>query len=606
MTTLLWSGAVERFVASEDVRVEIENPAYSVIPGHINAKAVHIYMNALPQFTLSVDDLDAHIRILPLFDKRISVSWLGAKDVKYRMRLPQEGQNAETPRVQAFPPLEGLPGVNSVEEEEADPTEQEQSLWTVELSRVDAEVSELWFFEYRYVGHGRLEGGFERGPDILRVDTSVHQLGPGKLYFGKDQVISHNFRGRIKAEIPEVDPSEHADLGFFDFVRAEIDLKADVVHLEHLSAYLTPGRVTKGGGPLTVKVHMDDGQVADETLISYETEELNFFLEGTSVKTDWSIRLDVHRHAEDDEQATPRLISSSEVSYISFASPNNPLLTLQVHDHQQQVWLASAKIDEDLDVRHAKIDLPHIVSTDLDDISGLTGAGWGSQAGEMHASLSMTLDEEKVFRGPLKAEINGLELRKDPVSAALAATSQARVALDLSNESVALTDFSLLVRDAEFVIGDDKMSDWWMDFESRKVALGWGEPQTLFADLDLRARDAEPLLEALTEGTKTPGVLADLIKLEDLSIRAKVRQRGARLDVMVENMESDFIDFSGRVYQSADTRKMALLVGGKVVSLGIFEEGGKKEFKPFAHAEWLNERLEQLPPPLEQVSGQKP
>src|SRR5690606_25262635 len=150
------------------------------------------------------------------------------------------------PRVAAFPPLDGLPGVNTVSVEEAAQTEPRESPWTVRLDRLGVTVTELWFFEYRYLGSGKLKGGFERGPNVLSVNTSVQQLGPGKLLYGEVHVISHNFRGHVEAQIPELDPSEHADLSFFDFVNANVELKADIVNLEHVSEYIPNGEVKKG------------------------------------------------------------------------------------------------------------------------------------------------------------------------------------------------------------------------------------------------------------------------------------------------------------------------------------------------------------------------
>jgi hypothetical protein len=48
-TVALWSGLVERVLASEDLRVEIENPAYTLWPGRIHMQRVRIACRARPR-----------------------------------------------------------------------------------------------------------------------------------------------------------------------------------------------------------------------------------------------------------------------------------------------------------------------------------------------------------------------------------------------------------------------------------------------------------------------------------------------------------------------------------------------------------------------------
>lgn len=85
-----------------------------------------------------------------------------------------------------------------------------------------------------------------------------------------------------------------------------------------------------------------------------------------------------------------------------------------------------------------------------------------------------------------------------------------------------------------------------------------------------------------------------------------VRKQGALLDVMVENLETRLVDFSGRIYRSPDDKFTALLIGGDVVSLGIYLHGDKNQLQPFAHTAWLNDRLDRLPAPQKKVEGHKP
>jgi len=53
VTAALWTGVVERALASEDLKVEIDNPAWTIWPGRIHLEGVRVYMNGETQFTLS-------------------------------------------------------------------------------------------------------------------------------------------------------------------------------------------------------------------------------------------------------------------------------------------------------------------------------------------------------------------------------------------------------------------------------------------------------------------------------------------------------------------------------------------------------------------------
>lgn len=642
VTAALWSGLVEKLLATDDLRVEIDNPSFSIIPGHIHLRGVHVYVNGMPQFIFEAENIEAHIRLLPLLSKRFSMSWLGADNVSYRMRLPQEDKADDAPRTKAFPPLEGLPGKNTLRKAEAQKGEESDPLWTVELRNLGINVRELWFFEYHYVGEGKLKGGFARGPDELRVDTSVQQLGPGKLYYGKDQVISHNFRGHVEAQIPRVNPREHANLNFFDFVHANIELMADVVNLSHVTAYLPNMKMTEGGGPFYARVKMDGGQLSPDTLITYHTKELNLIGDGFGVKTDYDIRIaiDDSRHApsgtanpaknkqdnpeqpskdaqvsakSDDATPTqrpaahnPHVAGKGNATYLSIGTKGNSSLTIQFLNHEIRAALGSPKIDEDIEIVSASLDVPTIVSDDLDDAGALMGDDVQSERGEARAKLNFVMNEDKDFKGSFDARFDDFKIGVDPVAADINGTTSTALLLSPRQDRLDFSDVTLRFFEVDFIVGKKRIDNWWMQWTSPKVTLGLSDPTSVRGDFTFVAKDAQPLLYALAAEDKVPDLVPALVKLRDIRSRAEVRKQGELLDVMIKNLATRLVDFSGRIHDDNGDRQVALLIGGKVVSLGIYLHGDKKQFAPLAHAKWLNERLDRMPPPEEKVSGQQP
>jgi hypothetical protein len=70
--------------------------------------------------------------------------------------------------------------------------------------------------------------------------------------------------------------------------------------------------------------------------------------------------------------------------------------------------------------------------------------------------------------------------------------------------------------------------------------------------------------------------------------------------------ESDVWDAAGRVHKNGEKMKVALVVGGQAVSLGVASDGDHLELMPFAKTGWLNQQLREFPKPLVQMRPDKP
>jgi hypothetical protein len=621
VTLALSTGLVEKLLASEDLKVEITAPAWSLLPGDVHMGRVRIFMNGDTQFILSADNITAQIRILPLFRRRFEVSSLATKNVIFQMRVQVKEAEARSRRAAAFPPLPGLPGDPTKSKDAAAKTEERTPDWTVRLDGIDAKVRELWFLEYRYLGDGRLQGGFERGPKTMRVATSVQDLGPGELRFGAEQVISRNFAGQIEAEIPELDPSDHADTSFFEYVIAKIRLRADLETLAHVAAYIPGKTEVKGGaGPLDVRIGMNKGLLSPETAISYSTPDVGLKGDGFGVKTDWKLAIGVGEvpgeQVRDARKKTapakasplPYVKSTSQVTYVSFASFGKNAFTIQVQGHEESATLNSAKIGKDTELESARIHLPKIVTEDLDDLDGVVSKAdtVTTDGGRAKASLTLELDEKRRLKGPFRASLEGASLAFDKFRVATHGKADFLVTLDPGRDRGAISNLSLELRPANFRVGDHAIDDWWIQLKSERIDISGLPTDNVRGDLSIVARDAEPVIRALAEDDKLPGIVADIIRLRNLKIHADVRKHRDTLDIMLDTLESDMIDFSGRIWRSPEQSRIALLIGGKTLSLGIDKHGDHTGFEAFAHENWLNERLQHFPQPRDFVRGEKP
>lgn len=601
-TLALWTGLVERLLASEDLRVEIENPAWTIWPGRIHMKRVGIYVNGDSQFTLEGRDVVGKMRFLPLLRRRFHVTELRGSDVRYRMRTQVDSLDGIERRVAAFPPLPELPGANVVSEPDAEKTEEREAPWTVEVEGVSVQVSELWFMEYRYVGGGTLDGSFLVGPERMRVGTSVQDLGPGELRFGPEHVLVERIQGRITAEVPELNPTLHADRGFLDFVTARLTLKGDVQSLSVVGAYFRRAEVARGAGPMSMDVALERGWLGKDSFVRYRTDDVRVTRGNFRLKSDWKLDIDVHGPGREH----PRIRTSSDDTYLLLNGRSHRAVSVSVHGHSERVSLKSRQLGSMLALDSARIEIPRVVTNDLGDLDALLEASSPLRfdRGSANASLELDVDDRYVVRGPIQANVDGLLMQAAGVDLGGKARARARLTVDLKKKVSVIRSARLQLRDVMMNVGDEYVDGWWASFAADRTVAWQLPPKRVETTLAIRAKDLEPLLESLAEKDRLNDLVAKFTSLDDLSATAKLRI-GRATDVTLAS-ESDVWDVAGRIYASEDRNLVALVIGGQAVSIGIASDGDDLEIEPFAETEWLNARLRRFPPPVRQLAPEKP
>lgn len=594
-TLALWTGFVEWAIEDEDIRLEIDNPAYTIWPGRVHMKRVKVYMNGDTQFILEGHDLLTNISMLELLSHKVHVTKLAAHHVRYQMRVHVENPTASKRRLAAYPPLKGLPGTNTVETKAAEKTEKtaEQS-YTVIVEGLDISVQELWFFEYRYLGEGKLKGGFTVGPQVMQVSTAVQDIGPGELRFGADETIARRLRGQISCNIPRINPEEHADASFMELVSARAKLRADVVSLANVGAYTSDITVTKGAGPLVFDLFMEKGFLGPKSMLTFETEAVGVKGNSFGVATDFKVAFDAAK-----EKGLPLGRLDAKSTYVSFAEADTEF-TIQIHGHYEEAVLDTIRLGGATDLKRARISMPNIVSNDVDDLGALFGktSPLKTKAGEAKASVHLDMDGDYWLRGPITAEILRLDLNAAGVrlSGNTWLKTQARFNPKLNTNM--LEDVTVRMRNVAMHAGDEAVSDWWMDLSSKRLTLWNGKTPRAEGSVSIRTKNLEPALEALAEKDVISDLIPFFVSLDDFRAKATFRKEGPVTDVTVES-ESDVWDASGRVYTSDKQNLMALVVGGQAVSLGIAKlQDDELQIRPFAKTDWLNERLAKFPKPL--------
>jgi len=266
---------------------------------------------------------------------------------------------------------------------------------------LDVHVVELWFFEYRYLGTGKLRGGFVVVPHVMKVTTAVQDIGPGELRFGEKEPIARNFRGQVTCDIPQVNPEEHADASFMELVNARVQLKMDVLTLINVGAYFNAFDVSHGAGPLAIDVFMEKGYLGKKSKLAFATDLVRVKGDGFGVASDWRLDFDAS-----GEAGLPLGQSHSKSTYVSLAKRSREF-TVQIHDHHEEAALDTIRLGRATDLKRASLRMPNIVSSDLDDFNVLfpDKTPVVVQGGEAHASVNLDMDGKYWVRGPISAEI---------------------------------------------------------------------------------------------------------------------------------------------------------------------------------------------------------
>ncbi|HET7538218.1 MAG TPA: hypothetical protein VFK05_00050 [Polyangiaceae bacterium] len=603
VTLALWTGLVERILKSEDLRVEIQNPAYTIWPGKVHLKNVRILVNGTTQFILEGQDLVLNFRLFELFQRRVHVTKLAAHDVRYQMRVQVKDTKNIEQRVKAYPPLSDLPGANVIHEPAAKRTEKEDPDWTVRVEGLDIAVKELWFFEYRYLGKGHLRGGFLVGPDVMQVQTAVQDLGPGEVRFGEKETIATGLQGQITADIPRLNPKEHADASFMELVTARVNLRTNVESMTNVGSYFEAQKleVSKGKGPLAVDLYLDRGKLGNKSHLYYQTASINLKGVGFGVGSDWQLDFD----AAGSREHLPLVRSSSKSSYVSLARKMRAF-TIQIHGHHEEAELDTIQLSKATDLQRASVRMPTIVSVDLADLPAvLADPPPFETKGELHAALNLDMDREYWARGPFHAAIKGLHVAAGGIAVDGDLKLDSELRFNPKLKINRLQEFVLRMRDMAMHAGSRSLSGWWMDLESARLTFWNQNPPAFDGTLGIQARDLGPILQALAEKDVISELIPAFTSLTNFRASTRIRGAGKMTDVTLAS-ESKVWDAAGRVFKNGDKTQLAFVVGGQAVSLGVASNGDGLELMPFAKTGWLNDHLRQFPKPILEMTPDKP
>jgi hypothetical protein len=584
-TITLASGLLEWMLRSEKLSVELDGFAYTLWPGRVQLPKLRISLNSSVQLSLEAEQVSMDVVLHELVLKRLHVQSATGSAVRYRMRLRSETEHGRPARVAAFPPLAGLPPGK------ATPPGKKKSGWSVVAEGLNVAIAELWFFEYRYLGGGSLRGAFEVGPGVMRVTSATQNFVRGEVRFGREKRLLERLEGKVAVDIAELDPKAHGDKSFFRFVSGRVEARGDLLSLANVNAYFDELDVSGGAGPVQALLVVERGSFAPVSRLDYRTDAVKVKYGQVTFESDAAALFE----GAGEQGRMPLARVSSQLSRLSVAR-DQAAFTVESQGQHFEGALDSLRLTGESRFERAELRLPRISSADLRDLGAVLPESWPLEmhGGKLTSSLTLQVDRDWWARGASSLQLTGYGLTVAGVSVGGNLTYQGQLELNARLGVYRLQDSKLQLRETRVRNGSERSDGWWLDASSQRVELRAGKQASVEATVVLRARDLEPVLEALSERNAISGLIPRLVSLHDFRSKLTLRARSPMLDIVMAS-ESDVWDASGRFLAEGERKHLALLVGGEAISLGVASHRGETSVMPFAKSGWLDEQLARFP-----------
>jgi hypothetical protein len=280
---VIWSGLIQRTVGANPEDVELGwARAYSPWPGRVYVTGLKLRLqDPMVQFQLEIEKATVDVTLWELPRKKFRASYVVAQGVRYRMLAKVDTVEGNERRLDAFPPIDGFAGP-ALRPNPPPPFPTQaviDTLWSVQIDEVHADIDELWFLEYRYRGNAHVDGAFALSPlRQLWVGPALLRLNGGELRVG-EHVLAPSFNGRAEVTIAPVDLAASPGLRVLHTLSATIQFETAVENLSAAKLYVD-GLQASGKGKLRANVRVADGKLIPGTELEASFTEAKATLEG--------------------------------------------------------------------------------------------------------------------------------------------------------------------------------------------------------------------------------------------------------------------------------------------------------------------------------------
>jgi hypothetical protein len=570
--------------AGPDVELDYAS-AYSVWPGRVHVRGFSLALQTHgDQLSVTADSGVVTISLHELLFSRFHATQLEAQGLRFRYRQKVTPEESRTTRVAAYPPISGYPDPPLYDGQESPPaTDAEYDLWQIVLDDVQADLGEVWFLEYRYVGAGSVRGGFRLQPARSFALYPVRlELQSGKLSVGAEVAVER-LDIELEGHIVHTDVQEDALAALAENMTGRLRLQAqnlDLAALDSRDNERSSWRL-HGRAGLTLAASALSGQLEPESSAELTGSDVSL----SSPIGRWSGALTSQLRVGPDQRidwvtSSPRLsiASASRQAGPSFDSP------------RLAVELRGARLATGPSLHGLDLDLPALLVPSLGwDDGWVRRLGVASDiAGRVEGRAHVQLARD---RGPavrLQLSLTGATLATDDVRLALAGRIEAELESVAGDARSSAGRVDVELERVEIARGEEGSKPFRaaIRFPDPKLSL---EPRfSLSTGVDIYAVPADPLLSLALGSPMLEDLAAGLFDLERLEAMARVNVNGGAVSCELTQAKSGALRGRGSWRSPAQGQaKGAFMISSKVANVGFSLVGAETKTSWLVADDWL-------------------
>lgn len=568
--------------------------AWSVWPGVVHVKGFEVRgSDSVLEWVVQLDEVSCDIHLTELLDRKFYARNIRAKGFVFRVRLRVEPPDAEDPRNLALPSIPGFTNPPLLHPGPHEPvTDESYNLWTAHLDHIDSTVREIWIQHYRFLGEGRVRGGFYFKPlRTVQLDPTVIDLHSGEFHLA-DHVVAR-VGGRIAATIEPFDPRGVDGLNILETVTSRITLDAQLPGFDFIQFYTDPSsgvRIEDGSGALRTDLILRQGAVQPGSFLSLATAHLGVIT--PELQADAAGEVDF-RVTEGGEDAGAHL--TARVPRATLTRPGRglpPAAAEGVH-----LALRSDALNlMDLPPRFsAKINVPAAVVPDLRwlNTKGAEPDAPVVAGGAAFFRGKLDVGEDGRGTGTLRTLVKQAAVRFKETS--IRGDALAEIAIESADaraKTFSVRNSKVEVSDVVFQHKGETYPAWWAKVELERAKVG---QELIEARIKLKCKDAQPAVGLLDAEGVIPGWAAGFLTLEGLTASADVRRSESATDFKLLRAQGGSFEFHGRLKKPTQGKpEGAFLVRAGPLSVGISIDKDGTGVTPLAGDGWMNEKVAAL------------
>ncbi|UQA59108.1 hypothetical protein [Polyangium aurulentum] len=557
-------------------------------PGHAEARGLVLTGQAEKlQWMLRLDRATVDVAMGDLLERRFHATRVRGDGAIFRLRMRLEPEEVPEPQTRTLPPIKGFadPPLVAFGPPEADPTDEEYKLWSVELNDILVDMREIWIESYRYTGDVGIKGDFSLKPlRSLRVLPSTFAFRSGDLHLGEHQALS-GIEGTLEAQLDTFDPKGISWLGVLRAFTARANFRSDVPSMSFAHHYLDKQpAIRKGRGVLDVHLGVDRGVFIPGSEARVMTDHVE-----VSAK-DFEVALGVEASFRVDDHARGEFAALVEHGTLQFHGADAPAAEVQ---GARLALEAPADFIGPWKPQVYSLDLPSLRVSDMRRLQPVAPSGMKFQGGSALIQGKVARIAGGLGQGAVHADMWNASARWKDVAMTGSFGADLQVqAVDVAKRTARMRG-EVGAGEVSIEGGGAAWSGWWARMLLDEFELRAEKGLDLLADARFKLRDVRPIVGVMAALDAVPPWTKEIMTMEGATIDVDLRKQGPGLAFGVEALAGEQ-RVAGRLVKREEEKSGAFLVRSGILSAGIRLGKSDAEITPAAGDDWLKEQLAAL------------